>query len=179
MRFGRLRSPAMCRLRLPESELCLWPLRRRSITPAAGLMSAGPRSTTGRRCVGPVLHRHRRVYLRRPRSSTGAAAPPSRRARSSACSAVCNSVGSGPPPAPSLLRPAAGSQPCSSLPGRATGWRHPSWSRAPRAVGPDATTVPRSAACSAPGLSAQANMLRPAVSELSGLASPNSLDVAA
>ena len=44
---------------------------------------------------------------------------------------------------------------------------------------PDATTVPLSAACSAPGLSAQANMLRPAVSELSGLASPNSLDVAA
>ena len=77
-------SPAMCKLRLSESELWLWPLRRRSITLAAGLMSADPRSTTGyRRRVGPV-------HLR---STTGAAAPLFRRARSSTFSAMCISIG--------------------------------------------------------------------------------------
>jgi hypothetical protein len=130
-------NPAMRRPRLPDTKLWLWPLRRRSITPAAGLMSAGPWSTTGcRRCVGPALHRLRRVYPRRLRSTTGAAAPPSRRARSSTCSAASTSVGSGPPPGPPLLRPAA-------------------WLRA--------------------HLSARAHMLRPGVSELSGLASPTLL----
>ena len=60
-------------------------VRRRAITPTAGLMSADPRSTTGcHRCVGldgPILHRLRSVQFHRPRSTTRArpaAPPPSR-----------------------------------------------------------------------------------------------------
>ena len=51
-----------------------------AVTLVVGLMSAGPRSTTGRhRCVGPDLHWLRSVHPCRPRSTTSATAFPSRR----------------------------------------------------------------------------------------------------
>jgi hypothetical protein len=50
-----------------------------AVNPAAGLMSTGPRSTTGpHRCVGPDLHRLRSVHPCRPLSTTSAAASLSR-----------------------------------------------------------------------------------------------------